>query len=194
MKRQMLIIVLLLLILASITNAQKMIVKDSDSNVLMEVNDEGTIGSITLPSGSAPSSTTNKLYNVSGTLHWSGNSVITSTSSSGLHLKTYDSGWFEIAPDGTYTKTHNLGTTKLIVQLYYAPNSDGSGMQRLANARRMPYTHSDIGHEGTTIKDITTTQLTVQCGHNVGNTVNSSGVCTVVPNNGYARVIVISLE
>jgi hypothetical protein len=55
--------------------AQKMTVKDNDGNILMEVNDEGTVGSITLPSGSVPSTTTNKLYNVSGALYWNGSAL-----------------------------------------------------------------------------------------------------------------------
>ncbi len=63
--------------------AQKMTVKDSDSNVLMEVNDEGLVGSITLPSGPTPSITTNKLYNVSGGLFWNGTALGTAGSAGG---------------------------------------------------------------------------------------------------------------
>ncbi|MBN1781794.1 hypothetical protein JW948_11755 [bacterium] len=51
----------------------QMTVKDASANVLMTVNDEGSEGSITLPAGSAaPSTTTNKLYNVTGDLYWDG--------------------------------------------------------------------------------------------------------------------------
>jgi hypothetical protein len=62
-------------LVSGILFAQKMTVKDSDSNVLMEVNDEGAVGSITVPSGSAPSTVTDKLYNVGGKLFWSGNAL-----------------------------------------------------------------------------------------------------------------------
>jgi len=62
---------------------QTMTVKDSDSNLLMQVNDEGTVGSITLPAGSAPSTTANKLYNVSGSLFWNGTALGTSGSAGG---------------------------------------------------------------------------------------------------------------
>ena len=58
---------LLILFFVTVLNAysQKMTVKDSDTNVLMEVNDEGTIGSITLPDTNAVlTSETNKLYNL----------------------------------------------------------------------------------------------------------------------------------
>jgi hypothetical protein len=63
--------------------AQKMTVKDSDANILMEVNDEGAVGSITVPSGSAPSITTNKLYNVGGSLYWNGSALGAAGSASG---------------------------------------------------------------------------------------------------------------
>ncbi|MBN1779780.1 hypothetical protein JW948_01520 [bacterium] len=55
--------------------SQKMTVKDSESHVLMEVNDEGDAGSISLPQGSTPSSTAGKLYNVGGALYWNGSAL-----------------------------------------------------------------------------------------------------------------------
>ena len=58
------------------TLAQKMSVKDSDNNILMEVNDEGTVGSITLRDTTvAPSITTNKLYVFNGILYWNGTAL-----------------------------------------------------------------------------------------------------------------------
>ena len=50
--------------------------KDDNGNTLISITDEGTTGSITIPlSGSAPSSTTNKLYNVGSTLFFNGGAV-----------------------------------------------------------------------------------------------------------------------
>ena len=72
--------VICMLIVAGIQSvyAQKMTVKDSDSNILMEVNDEGTMGSITLPdTNTALSSETNKLYNLNGSLIWNGSALST---------------------------------------------------------------------------------------------------------------------
>ena len=42
-------LILTLLLFSTHLFAQKMTVKDSDTNVLMEVNDEGSVGSISLP-------------------------------------------------------------------------------------------------------------------------------------------------
>ena len=63
--------------------AQKMTVKDSDDHILMEVNDEGSVGSITVPSGSSPGETTDKLYNVDGALYWNGSALGMSGSAGG---------------------------------------------------------------------------------------------------------------
>jgi len=63
---------------------QEMIVKDSYNNVLLEVNDEGTMGSITLPdTNTALSSQSNKLYNLNGSLIWNGSALGTVGSAGG---------------------------------------------------------------------------------------------------------------
>jgi len=82
MKKQVLIIGFIFFTFVNVAIAQ-MKVKDNESNVLMEVTDEGTVGSITLPPGSAPGTTTNKLYNVSGSLYWNGNELGTAGSVGG---------------------------------------------------------------------------------------------------------------
>lgn len=71
--------------------SQKMTVKDTDANVLMEVNDEGSSGSITLPAGAAPVATDSRLYNIGGTLYWNG-SALSSTGSGGTGVWTDGDG------------------------------------------------------------------------------------------------------
>ena len=61
----------------------QMTVKDSDDNKLMQVYDEGTVGSIGLPPGAAPSSTSGKLYNQGGALYWNGSALGTAGSAGG---------------------------------------------------------------------------------------------------------------
>ncbi|MBN1780759.1 tail fiber domain-containing protein [bacterium] len=73
-------ILILVLLIPCAGMTQEMTVKDSDDNVLMIVNDEGTTGSISLPVGAAPSSTVNKLYNQSGALRWDGKIIATTSS------------------------------------------------------------------------------------------------------------------
>ena len=76
MQRKSLWVLAITIILTTHLIAQ-MTVKDADTNVLMQVNDEGTIGSITLLSGAAPSSPAAKLYNQGGNLYWNGSAVAT---------------------------------------------------------------------------------------------------------------------
>jgi len=84
MRKRAIIPMILLFAIASTAMGQKMTVKDSDANVLMEVNDEGTMGSITLPdTNAALGSETNKLYNLNGTLIWNGSALGTAGSAGG---------------------------------------------------------------------------------------------------------------
>lgn len=72
-------LIILTLAIASIAFTQSVIVKDSEAtpNTLIEINDEGTTGSITLPSGGVVMSPADKLYNNSGDLYWSGSALRT---------------------------------------------------------------------------------------------------------------------
>ncbi|MFC1569779.1 tail fiber domain-containing protein [bacterium] len=81
MKTRLLCIVLLFALGTQL--AAQMTVKDSDTNVLMQVNDEGDVGSLTLPKGEAPSTTANKLYNNGGSLYWDGDALGTAGSAGG---------------------------------------------------------------------------------------------------------------
>ena len=82
-------------------SGEKMSVKDSDDNVLMEVIDEGLVGSIMIPDTNvAPLDITNKLYNLSGTLYWNGNP-----------LEASGANWSLTGNSGTTPGTNFIGTT-----------------------------------------------------------------------------------
>ncbi|MFC1786235.1 hypothetical protein ACFLZA_02595 [Candidatus Neomarinimicrobiota bacterium] len=63
----------LLVLLTSIVFSQSVEIKDGESNVLTQFNDEGTAGSITLLDAISVKTPTNKLYNEGGSLKWNGN-------------------------------------------------------------------------------------------------------------------------
>jgi hypothetical protein len=106
MKMRMLAVFFILASTGS-TIAQKMAVKDGDNHSLMEVNDEGTVGSITLPDTSQnPAITTNKLYNIGGTLYWNGSALQTAGGSS---------YWSLTGNSGTTAGTNFIGTTDNVV-------------------------------------------------------------------------------
>jgi hypothetical protein len=73
--------------------AQEMTVSDTDGNVLMQVNDEGTAGSLTLPQNTAaPGNTADKLYNVNGVLYWNAAQLGTGWTRTGTNVHLSNSG------------------------------------------------------------------------------------------------------
>jgi len=70
-------------LLLIVINFGQLTVQDQEStpNTLMQVNDEGSSGSITLPSLSSIGSSASKLYNLSGSLYWDGSELNTVGSS-----------------------------------------------------------------------------------------------------------------
>ncbi len=67
--------------------------KNETGNAIITITDEGSnIGSITLPSGAAPSTTTNKLYNEGGTLKFNGAAIGSGSGSIGINDLT-DAKW-----------------------------------------------------------------------------------------------------
>ena len=119
MKKTLLIIPFLLI---NIIICQSVIIKDADTNSLIEINDEGTTGSITLPFGGTPDPLTNKLYNEGGALKWNGSALSTGGNTldqaydqGGLGVGrtiTADAGAFNVGGvDGVlFTGTFNSGT------------------------------------------------------------------------------------
>jgi hypothetical protein len=70
-----------------------MSVTDSDDNILLQVNDEGDAGSLTLPqNAAAPADTSNKLHNVGGVLYWEDAQLGTGWTRTGTDVHLIDSG------------------------------------------------------------------------------------------------------
>lgn len=69
---------------------QNVIIKDTDDNVLMQVNDEGKAGSISIKEELGPGITLDKLYNVDGDLFWSGLKLGTENEGGGWMLSGMD--------------------------------------------------------------------------------------------------------
>lgn len=107
------LIILITFALASFAFSQSVVVKNSSAETLLEINDEGTDGSsITIPSGSEPTSgTNNKLYNDGGTLKWSGDALGTAGSAGGW---TDDGAVVRLS---TETDNVGIGTTSPLSKL-----------------------------------------------------------------------------
>ena len=101
----------------------------------------------------------------------------------------YDSGWFAVASNTTYTKTHSLGTTKVISTLYFSKSSDGSD-----DCVIMGGAHNDIGIGGrqANIVNLTTTTVQIRTATNITDYKDSDGTNQDL-TSGYLRIIMLAL-
>lgn len=98
-------------------------------------------------------------------------------------LKIYDSGWFAVSMNGTvYTKTHNLGTNKVICKLYGATDSGGTNMSEI-NASQGEGQYNCVW-------GITSTQVKVSFSGN--DAIMTAATARTDPT--YARIIMLALE
>lgn len=103
-------------------------------------------------------------------------------------LKVYDSGWFSVMADNTYTKTHNLGTEKCLIHLWYS--SDGSTYTTLLS----PMSITDVNMwGGPNILNLTTNNIQIRIMNSIALYFDSSGIHRK-PTSGYYRLIMLALE
>ena len=134
---------------ATLAYAQdKMEVKDADSNLLMQVNDEGAAGSITLPGlGAVPSVFTNKIYSVGGELYFNGTKLSSLWSLNGSDV-IYNSGSV-----GVGTAAPN---SKAVLDVDAAGNDKGVLLPRLTTAQRTAISGLGASEEGLLVYDEST--------------------------------------
>jgi hypothetical protein len=91
--RQLIYLVSFLTISSFLFAQDKMTVKNTGGKILMEVNDEGNYGSIQLlPTATAPTAVTNKIYNFNGKLYFNGNELSTAAAGGGDFSNGGDTG------------------------------------------------------------------------------------------------------
>ncbi len=77
--------------------------------------------------------------------------------------RVYDSGWFAVAVDTIYTKTHGLGSNKLLITVFASENSNGSDCHKLYQSF---HTSSSAYCGGCFIDDVQSNTLEVKVGEN----------------------------
>lgn len=102
----------------------------------------------------------------------------------------YDSGWFAVSANAAYSKTHGLGTTKVLCMVYFSTSA--SGADNVYGTLTAPGYWNGVD-KGCYVKDLTTTTVKVQTGDSVGWTVTDGGSVTEL-TSGYARIIILALE
>lgn len=101
--------------------------------------------------------------------------------------KTYDTGWFAVSANTDYSKTHNLGTIKIIPAIWFSTSSDGSNAE-------ISYYQMESVNDGMQIVSLTTTTFTLRTGYNKVHCnlqLNGSGTRY---DSGYARVILLAID
>ena len=150
--------------------------------------DDGTNGGI----GKTPGSYALDINgNVNATAYYGSGANLTGIPGGIPSSKVYDSGWFAVSANTAYTKTHNLGTTKLMVLVYVSQNSDGSGWTAIMNSG---YFGAAGDHGGIFTYAISTTNISLRTANSylyIGyNAAGYSGI--FFP--GYSRVVILALE
>jgi len=111
-----------------------------------------------------------------------------------LGLKVYDSGWFYVTRGQTYTKTHNLGTTKMIVKMYYADDASGNNMEELNGAQRDDVANECFHTYGGYAKNITPSTFAIQSAEEYVHMRMDNRGDANCKTSGYYRIIAIALE
>lgn len=113
-------------------------------------------------------------------------------------LKTYDSGWFSVATGTSYTKNHNLGTTKVIYQLWFSPNSNGSPCYSIYGIVELDQDGRG-NFRGGFVTDLSSTSITISTSAISGNG-NAvwdglgSPAQSIGYTSGYYRILMLALE
>src|SRR3989344_5442857 len=129
--------------------------------------------------------------NVNATAYYGSGANLTGIPGGIPSSKVYDSGWFAVSANTAYTKTHNLGTTKLMVLVYVSQNSDGSGWTAIMNSG---YFGAAGDHGGIFTYAISTTNISLRTANSylyVGY--NAAGQSSIF-FPGYSRVVILALE
>lgn len=107
---------------------------------------------------------------------------------------TYDSGWFAVAQATEYSKTHDLGTTNVMITILVSDSSDGSGVVT-TSAGTSFRDHNPQVNVGLITSDLTTSVIEVQSGKYIDIPTASAGLDnSQALTSGYARVLMLALD
>jgi len=102
-------------------------------------------------------------------------------------VKVYNSGWFAVAQNKGYSKSHGLGVVPDLVQIWYSETSDGSGdVTMVGNAMWDANTC-------TMLSDVTASAISLWCPHYVADYKDSAGTRRQ-RTSGYLRVVAIKFN
>lgn len=112
----------------------------------------------------------------------------------GLHFKKYNSGWFGVAINTTYTKTHGLGGTPEFIEVWYSDTYDGSGDVVKCGTPDFTYTTWPTGqwNMASNICDVNDTILRVRTSNPIVSYVDQNS-STHAATTGYLRIVALRI-
>ena len=103
-------------------------------------------------------------------------------------LKVYDSGWFAFTPGAEYLLTHNLGTTKVVYNVYVIIATDPSNIRTVVNFGSI----SGSGY-GAVFEYLLPTNVRIQIGGQGVGIIDNNGTLGYA-TSGQIRIIMLALE
>ena len=95
---------------------------------------------------------------------------------------SYDSGWFSVAKQTDYTRTHNLGNRPDIVEVWFSPDSAGSSAVLISDG----WTDA-AGVHGIQIREVTSSDIKITTSHQyLATSVNNP---RITYHSGYVKII-----
>lgn len=102
-------------------------------------------------------------------------------------VQVYNSGWFAVAQNTAYSKSHGLGVMPDLVQVWYSETSDGSGDVTLVGNAMWDASACAM------VSDITATAVTVWCPTYIADYKDSSGTRRQ-RTSGYLRMVAVKFN
>lgn len=137
-------------------------------------------------SATAPSGVT--YYKRLGSFYNDASGNITNIANDNFGPRSYDSGWFAFTSGQEYTKTHNLGTKKIVGIIYYANDTSDTAMRNICQFGSIAGT----GY-GAVFESFAPSSVGVQVGGNGVGYLDANGTANV-STSGYLRIVLISIE
>lgn len=120
----------------------------------------GTVGAIPLCSSANPGGLTVLAPGSSGDVLTCAGDSANATWGSKFSLNVWTSTWFTITADNTYTKTHDLGTTLVLWQIYISQDATGSAPSVYYSGYDDGYAEDSEG--GIALRDISTSTCSLK--------------------------------
>lgn len=105
----------------------------------------------------------------------------------GLSLAKYDSGWFAVSTNTTYSKAHGLGAVPTFINVLYSDTADGSGDVVGVG------TSTQGGDNSTMICDVDDTYIKLRCPYYIADYQDAGGVHRI-PRSGYLKVTALLVQ